>query len=281
MRSRTLVPAIALLLPAVASAAPLFHAVGWDGSFVHLDGDSGQVGPTRDDMPEHLQALARAPDGEHYAVCSYVIGGDAEIYRIDPQAGDLVFEVSVAADVRGMAFSPSGELYVSHFVSIGHDLSVVDLDDGSLTTIGSFNGATVVVQGLAFSPEGILYGVSPTGSAATRLITIDLDDAETHLIATIDVGVHQSLAFTPGGDLYAVGGTSNGVFARLDPLTGEILGPVFDVLDVDLRGLEYISQGPSGSVPALSSWGALSMGGVLLAAGVILLRRRPTARPTP
>jgi len=163
------------------------------------------------------------------------------------------------------AFSPSGQLYATAgatAITTPQDLRIIDPTDGSYTDVGALWGDGIHSQGLAFSPGGVLYGVSPhsiTGGDYD-LFTIDLNDAEMHLIGTHTGDIGQSIAFTPTGDLYAIGGAPGGSqFARLNPATGAVIGTVY-TFPGDYRGLALIPE------PA-TVW-------LLTLGGLAILRRR-------
>jgi hypothetical protein len=240
---------------ATTSAKELFCAVGWRGEFTHIDPTTGATAPTRTDLPHDLQALARSPDGTLYA------GRYGSLYTVDPLTGDTKLFLSIDLDIRGMAFSALGGLYV-----VGDDpeysdtirvddpatLHIINVKDGTWRRVGDLWGDERCAQGLAFSPDGVLYGVVPhDGTPRTYdLFTIDLDDGETHLIGSHHdaVDLSQSLAFTPDGHLYGLGKmlgpsgeTMISLFARLDPHTGDIIGPVL-TFPGDYRGLELVPE---------------------------------------
>lgn len=238
-------------------ASPLFCAVGWFGEFTHIDADVGQVPPTRSDLPSFQQALARAPDGTLYA------GRSGDLYTIDPMTGDTQHFLSIDTDIRGMAFSPSGELYVTAGVA-PQEFRIVDLATGSSSLVGHLWGGEEGAQGLAFSPDGVLYAVDPLGTTTGThvLMTIDLDDLEMHVLGSYSTSsLGQSITFTPDGQLYAVGqnspaGTSH--FAELHPYDGSVIGPVFS-FPGRYRGLAWVPE------PTTLT---------LLALGCLALRRR-------
>lgn len=224
------------MMPGVVFAEPLFCAVGWNGEFTHIDASIGQVAPTRSDLPSDLQALAWSPSGELYA------GRDGDIYTLDSLTGDMVHFLSIDLDIRGMAFSASGELYVTGGPAGSSDpLQIVDIGTGTYTYPGDLWGDVDDCQGLAFSPGGQLYGIAPHAHTygTYDLFTIDLDDVETHLVGSyVTANINQSIAFTSDGSLYALGGSQ---FAQLDPISGSVIGPVFG-LSGDYRGLAVVPE---------------------------------------
>jgi WD40 repeat protein len=268
-RTQQLAALLALVVAAggvfseAARAKEVFCAVGWEGEFTWIDPTVGQVAPTRTDLPEHLQSLAWSPDGTLFA------GRDGALYTLDPLTGDTELFLSIGLDFRGMAFSGSGDLYVTGGESGEPDtLQIVDINANTYRSAGLLWGDVDECQGLAFSPEGKLYGVVPHAHAGPTydLFTIDLDDAQTHLIGSYaDVDLSQSLVFTPDGRLYGLGeqSTDEGVmsfFARLDPRDGSIIGPVF-TFPGDYRGVELVPEPATLMLLGLGSLAALAWRG--------------------
>ena len=232
------------LLSSTISAKELFCAVGYYGEFAYIDPTTGQAVLTRNNLPDGLQALALAPDGTLFAARS------GELYTLDPLTGNTSLFLSIDVNIHGMAFSPSGDLYVTKSAPREPDtLVIIDIKQGTLRSVNDLWGDVRDVEGLAFSPDGELYGVLPRNSTEGTydLFTIDLDDAKTHLISSqVGVDLSQSLVFTPDGRLYALGKTNGpggpmSSFARLDPSSGDIIGPVL-TFPGDYRGLELVPE---------------------------------------
>ena len=244
--------AILLASTGLVQAEPLFCGVAFYGEFTHIDPVIGQVPPTRNDLPTSLQALAWSPGGTLYA------GRSGDLYTVDPWTGQSTHFLSITSDVRGMAFSPSGELYVTAG-DVPQELRIINLTDGTYASVGQFTGGEESAQGIAFAPDGTLYGVSPNAHiiGTYTLSTIDLDDAEMHVVGTYTTAnVNQSITFTPDGHLYALGESE---FAELDPTNGAIISPIL-ALRGDYRGLAVVPE------PATL--------GLLMVGGLALLRRR-------
>ena len=248
----------------VALANPIFCAVGWEGEFTTIDPSVGPVSPTRTDLPDELQALSWSPDGTLYA------GRLGDLYKLDPLSGDIEYLLSVNVDIRAMAFSPSGQLYVSGGDTGSPDpLGIIDLNAGTYTEISVLSGDVDQCQGLAFSPGGELYGVvphDPMNSDIYDFFKIDLDNAETQLIGSHSGHLHQSISFTSDGRLYGLGqfgplGAHTSEFAELNPGDGSVIGQVI-TFEGDYRGLEV--------VPEPGTLCILALGGLLL------LRKRRT-----
>jgi len=125
----------------------------------------------------------------------------------------------------GIAFSKNGNLYAAD----GPDLLTIDLSTGNVSYIGSPGPEGSDVDALAFSPNGILYGVNGgNNSQDYKLYTYDLNDGiQTPGIVT---GSNiQSLTFTPNGTLLGldqgintidVSGMGDEYLVTIDPTTG-------------------------------------------------------------
>jgi len=216
--------------------APLFCAVGWRGEFTLIRPGVGELPPKRYDLPTRLQALAWSPDGVLYA------GREGDLYTLNPWTGDFEHAVSINSDIRGMAFAPSGELYVTSEYTLAQRLRIIDLETGAHREAGVLWGGGQTAQGLAFSPGGVLYAISPKVHVGTyELFTIDLNDAEMHLLGSFSssANANQSIAFTPDGCLYALGAD---VLVQLNPADGTIIGSPTR-LSGEYRGLELV-RGP-------------------------------------
>ncbi|MCK4887825.1 MAG: hypothetical protein KAS96_10590, partial [Planctomycetes bacterium] len=234
--STVFITMVIFVLCGSALGEPVFCAVGWFGEFAHIDPDIGVVTPIRNDLPSGLQALAWSPDGILYA------GRENDIYKIDPRTGNYEHYLSITVDIRGMAISPSGVLYVTSEHTSSQAFGAINLETGAYTDIGLLWGDLTKAQGMAFSPNGVLYGIHPS-RPSFKLFTIDLDDAETHLItdSLSTVGVNQSLSFTHEGALYAIG---EEIFAQIDPTDGSVIEPIAlsGCGECEFRGLALISN---------------------------------------
>jgi subtilisin-like proprotein convertase family protein len=122
---------------------------------------------------------------------------------------DPVEAVRVGDSCRAFAidFSPSGELYGCDDYRL-YKLAVSDAGV-SCTTIGEFRSTSdesILMTGLAFHPDGTLYG--STFELTTYSNVIYTIDEETALVTEvcrfdIDQGIAWSIDFSPEGDLYA------------------------------------------------------------------------------
>jgi len=104
-------------------------------------------------------------------------------------------------------------------------LVMIDTTTGAGTTIGPIAGFPSV-EGLAFSPDGTLFGVSNPGLGGTgELIRIDPATGKAAPVGRIEGFLDlSSLAFAPDGTLFATAdetpGTAGSLLIRIDPLTG-------------------------------------------------------------
>jgi WD40 repeat protein len=244
---------ITTLASSSASASfPQFCAVDWYGNFSNIDPQLGKVSPLRTDLPSSLQELAWSPNGTLYA------GRNGDIYTIDPSTGDYSHFLSITSDIRGMTFSPDDKLYVTagdwQHPSLSQHLRVIDVATGNYSNIGDLWGSYNSAQGLAFSPNGKLYGITPAdpSKGGYALFTIDLDDAEVHIVnQSFTANVNQAITFTLDGSLYALGTTQ---FAQLDQTTGTVMGSVL-TFSGDYRGLAIVPEPSTLILLAMSAIG--------------------------
>jgi hypothetical protein len=148
-------------------AGQLFFAVGYHGEFTHIDASTGEVPPTRYDLPSDLQALATSPSGVSYTINYF--DSPSGLWIINPLTGDTQYLLrpKTVYPVRGMAFSPAGQLYVT-VENTNFYLGIVNVTDGSYSKVGRLFGDAAQADGLDFSPDGRLYG-----TVGGKLYTID------------------------------------------------------------------------------------------------------------
>lgn len=234
LNRRLLLIVLGLFLALEAVGEPRFCAVGWYGEFTHISDTEGQIEPTSYLPVNHLQAMAWSPEGVLYA------GGDASIYKIDPITGNTqkVYAGPWDLNIRGMAFNAAGELYVINALFSTSELGKINLKNNIYTKINNFSGSWP--QGLAFSPQGQLYGICPATGVNYELATIDVHTAQTTTVGVYPDSfcIDQSLEFLPDGSLYALG-TQH--FAQISPIDGSIIGQVHELAG-DFRGLAVIPE---------------------------------------
>ncbi len=234
---RALLLAIAFSLSAHAELPQTPDFIGQSGFNVYRIDEAGTgtlIGQTGG-----LSTNAMARDSTGVLWSSDSISGAGQLYTIDQLTGLGTVQATVpdAQGLRGMAFDAADNLFAIKNNSSGDDFLVrIDLGTSLLTTVGETTGFSAL-QGLAFAPNGRLYG----WDVFRGLVTIDTTTA-----ATTDVnsnvggtGNIQALTFAPDGRLF---GGRDQVF-EIDRLTGEstlIGGSNFS----DLRGLEFIPTLP-------------------------------------
>ena len=188
-----------------AGAHGQFTGVTWDGDAVavYADGEGNVIGSTG--LVE-INALAGRPDGSLWAATK---GPMPELIRIDPATGIAEFlTFSGLNDIRGLAFTPAGELYAIDSTGGGvqndlylYDLTYIDLcpciDKVLIGQVSTFG-----ITAMTSSADGTLYA----WSTRKGLITIDKTTAVATDVNALDDGssIIQSLTFTPDGALWGV-----------------------------------------------------------------------------
>lgn len=192
-----------------------------------------------------------------------IVDSGINLISVDPLSGQTQHIVELAnrptnfRGIRGLAFSPSGELFAAINTSPAGTLRTtglftVDLTTGALAKIGSPSPRGI--QGLAFSIDGSLFG----WDVRAGLLSIDTTNGNVVQIGRNPGLSVQALEFGPDGTLY--GGRDE--LYEIDVLTGE--GELIGSGGYeDLRGLAYV-QVPEGS----------ALMGLLLGLGLLMIGRR-------
>ena len=196
-----------------------------------------------------MQALAWSPDGALYAGRCRSGGGPNQLYTLNPWTGaaEYVYDLSLPGDtgIRGMAISAQNQAYILAASDFDSQLLCrVDLGTGELLGSVALAGEYNYAQGLAFGPNGTLYGVAAVGGAGLYTLTTIDPDGQTHIVGQHPqtVNVSQSIAFTPDGRLFGLGQEGSVPnFSELDPADGSLIGPAYTISG-DLRGLEYVPE---------------------------------------
>lgn len=202
-----------------------------------------------------LNSMARDTAGTLFTVSG------SSLLSINPVTGVATPQVSLSlpgissVDVRGLAFSPAGTLYL---IQNGGSTATpdliysVDVSTGGGTLVGtsSFSG----IQGLTFSGMGLLYGWetgSGSGVGAGLVLINALNGATTDVNPAVGglASQIQGLAFGTDGRLYGAG---NALYT-VDLLTGAstLVGAGSYA---DIRGLEVVPE-PSTIVLVLCGLG--------------------------
>jgi hypothetical protein len=198
------------------------------------------------------------------------------VRRLDPATGGIIgtFDITPPVDLFAegdITFGPDGTGYISSVV--GGRFVSFDLDAGTSTLIAS--GLPDNVDGLAFGPDGTLYGLQQninTGSIA-QLITIDPATGATSLVGSTGLSVTVSvagLAFSETGTLFA---TINDTLYRVS--TADASLTLVGAIGLrEVSGIRFLPQG-NGVIPEPSSLALVVLGAA--GPGLIALRRRRSA----
>jgi hypothetical protein len=199
-------------------------------------------------------ALAQDSHGNLYASSFNSTAENGLVSRIDPHTGAPLQTFNAptpgAGDIRGLGFNQSDVLFaavnrndIHGSPTLPDDLYEIDLVSQTTTRIGSmgFNG----VQGLDFSPSGLLYSWDViNGLLIVNPVTGAAVDVNSSIGGT---GAIQSIVFAPDGRLF---GASQQLFS-INPLTG-----AFTAIGVgngpDIRGIEWVVPEPSTLIISIS-----------------------------
>jgi WD40 repeat protein len=237
---------LVIISPASIFAGNQFIAVGYNGQFTRIDTSIGEIPPTRNDLPYSLQEIAKSPKGIYYTINYF--DSPSGLWTIDPFTGGTkyLYRPNIVYPVRGMAFSPSGKLYVTEN-STSFYLGVLDITTGSYSRLGQMSGDNIQADGLCFSPNGQLYG-----TVGGMLYTINTGNGRMYRVGNGQfLQSSFALAFTPNGSLYATGYDYGSTypdykyaFVQVDPLTGSRIGEPIQLSGAD-RGLAYVIPEPT------------------------------------
>ena len=184
-------------------------------------------------------SLANDSAGNFFTITG-LPGGIRPLVKIDLETGSgslsTQFDLSGSLNLNNLAFSPTNELFtVAFFDQIsppGDDLFKLDIETGQQTYLGTTLGFSGI-QGLDFSPKGMLYG----WDVFKGLVIIDSETGQTTDVndavdADADI---QSIVFTDDGRLF--GGRD--ALYEINVVTGETTFIGEGDYD-DLRGIEVL-----------------------------------------
>jgi hypothetical protein len=246
-----------ILYPANAAQKPwTLVGVSWDSEpsspLVAINPTSGAASVIGLTGFKYLNSLARDKSGNLYSARGN------QLIRINPAtgAGTVVATLNFnlfqpqTLDIRGLAFSPAGDLYAIQFdferlVGYRYFLYQVNVATGVGTKVSSFSTGLEAMVSITFSSGGTLYGWVGTAG----LVTIDTatglaTDVNPSQGGTFNI---QSIAFGPDGVLY---GACNNLY-KINASTGvwTHVGGGYN----DLRGLEAIPP-KNPEVPAINMY---------------------------
>jgi len=185
------------------------------------------------------------------------------VVRLDPASGNTMYKIAinppgVMDGEGGIAFRSDGIGFVASAMGSSGKLWSFDLTVPSSTFIGAFQPS---MDGLDFSPDGVLYGLkqgSFTVVDTYELYTIDQTTGALTLVGDTGVVVNGSVAgltFAPDGTLFAA---MNDELYTLDPLTAAatLIGPIgFQ----GISGLTALAVAePEPELPVFCGWDELS-----------------------
>ena len=216
--------------------------VSWDFSnspVVKIDPNTGSGSTIGLSGFPGLNSLAKDPVGTLWSVTDLYDDPNDQLIKIDPATGKgtqvatLNFPV-YPANVRALAFSSMGVLYATNGRP-GAGLQPIDLYTVDVVTgIGTYIGPTGAIQGLTFSPSGVLYGWDVNvGLVTINTATGAATDVNPAAAGTPNI---QSIVFASDGTLYGAG---NALY-KIDPGTG-----VYSLIGsggyMDVRGIEFVA----------------------------------------
>ncbi len=254
-----------------------------------IEPDSGQIRrffayPHGQAFPTAGHALGMTYDptiNKLYVLDVAAIGRPSTLFELDPNSGTRaqIGEPGMGAGL-GTAFSlardpNSGMLYT---VDVTDNLWRIDPATGIAIQVSEFIGFTNI-QGLAFAPDGVLWGFHATNEP-NPLVTIDLATG----VATERVRLPLSytagsLAFKPDGTLWTVDLVRDALI-QIDPGNGQIIRefptlerqipPLFGTFFKAINGLVFASPGGGdpfvGGTREIASLGVAEDGGIVAAA---------------
>jgi hypothetical protein len=235
-----------LMLFFISSTGIAFGAlvgVSWEGDFFRIDNNTGFGTFVADTGFEHLNSMAIDASGKIYSSTDYYLGTH-HLITIDPLTGLGTAGPAVSLDVRSMAFSPQGTLYAIHGPTGSNSiLYTINKVTGASTLVGDTGVGGI--QGLEFSPTGVLYGyaVGYGSGIGAGLITIDPMSGIAHDVnpnVSGNADDIQTLAFGSDGKLY---GAREKLFT-LNVSTG-VQSLVGGIGNYDIRGIGCIVPEPS------------------------------------
>lgn len=157
-----------------ADAVRLYAFERVSNSLLVLDRFDGSVLAERP-LDQDVWVTRRGFDLSPSSVLYGVLPG-MQLRRIDPTTGAtrLVSNITGAARVEAIAFSPDGTLYASGSIADNQSsetLFKLSTRTGVLTPVGQMGSYDV--DDLTFGPDGYLYGVDSVNDQNTRLLRID------------------------------------------------------------------------------------------------------------
>jgi len=200
-----------------------FFFAASDGTFGKLHSQTGAGLPIKSGGTLNLESLENSSDDRLFAIVN-----SNQFATVDSTTGiaNVIATLHPYQSVESLAFH-DGVLYASASIDGGfaaERLIKIDPETGAVTHVGLFGGGIQDIDGLAFSPDGTLYGTDIT---SRQLVRIDPNSGAATVVAHLGVAVI-ALEFTSDGLLWGTtipdifsGGPSD--FVQIDPDNGSLL----------------------------------------------------------
>lgn len=272
------------VLAAILTASP---AAGFEAYTVRgadllvFDLASGGEVTTVGDTGLLVLGLGRGPAGDLWAAAKEpgIPENPVGLYRLDPATGAPTLEATLddMLPPSDMTFDAFGGLWLT----VDGDLYAVDPASGATTPVGGPGGS---LRGLA-ARGGELYGIEGPPGAYWRLVRVDPASGATVPIASLpdlELAVAVVMDFDASGRLWILA-------VKVPPITAPPFTLVYRAVDLTSGELEsVVGLGDGGheglavaapeaalAIPALDRRGILLLAGLLLAAALYAIRRRP------
>lgn len=157
-------------------------------------------------------SLEVAPNGDWIA-----LNDAGAIFLVDPATGDAGLVATTRAGFESLAIPQAQVCAYSIDSDIGDQLHVIDLLTGANVAIGPVGFTDV--EGLAFAPDGRLFGIDDDGTP--ELVEIDLSTGAGRAIGALGVAIsNPGFAIDAGGQGYVINDSPSGELHRVDLASG-------------------------------------------------------------
>jgi WD40 repeat protein len=163
-----------------------------NGEFKLWDVKTGQERAHRSD-PDGIWSLAFSPDGRTVAL------GSNRILLWSVHTGEIVSEMPLKGNAKGLTFVPDGRLLVS---AAGSEVAFWSIESGKL--VARCKGHRRIISGLSASPDGRTVA---SGSQDGTVRFWDTGTFRQRACFDWEIGSIRSVAFSPDGSVIAAGGS--------------------------------------------------------------------------
>ncbi len=210
-------------------------AVSWAGDAYTIDSGTGGGTLLGATGFASMNGMSRDGSGRYLTSVRFT----DQLVEVDPVtgAGSLAATLSMDMDLRGLAFDGS-TLYAVNDIGFGNndELYSIDSNTGTVTLIGATSHGGI--QGLAYGPDGVLYGYD----IGAGLLTISTVSGASSAVGAPGIGEIQTISFDSSGTLW---GCRDNLYT-IDTSTGaETLSSFGNGRYDDVRGMEFVGDGPS------------------------------------